>query len=37
MTRRHWITQVGCGMGAWALLDLLERDGRADAARRRLR
>ncbi len=30
MTRRHWISRVGCGMGAWALLDLLERDGRAE-------
>jgi uncharacterized protein (DUF1501 family) len=29
MSRRHWITQVAGGMGAWALLSLLERDGRA--------
>jgi hypothetical protein len=29
LTRRHWLTQVGLGFGAWALLDLLERDGRA--------
>jgi uncharacterized protein (DUF1501 family) len=29
MTRRHWITNVGGGMGAWALLSLLERDGHA--------
>jgi uncharacterized protein (DUF1501 family) len=29
MTRRHWITNVAGGMGAWALLSLLERDGRA--------
>src|SRR3954464_12511285 len=29
LTRRHWITQVAGGMGAWALLSLLERDGRA--------
>jgi uncharacterized protein (DUF1501 family) len=29
MTRRHWITQVAGGMGAWALLSLLEREGRA--------
>src|SRR5688572_4225246 len=28
ITRRHWITQVACGMGAWALLDLFERDAR---------
>jgi uncharacterized protein (DUF1501 family) len=28
-SRRHWITQVAGGMGAWALLSLLERDGRA--------
>jgi hypothetical protein len=25
-SRRHWITQVGCGMGAWALADILARD-----------
>ena len=31
MSRRHWITQVAGGMGAWALLSLLERDGRAAA------
>src|SRR5688572_3375746 len=31
ITRRHWITQVACGMGAWALLDLFERDARATA------
>jgi uncharacterized protein (DUF1501 family) len=31
ITRRHWITQVACGMGAWALLDLFERDARAAA------
>ncbi len=30
MTRRHWITQVAGGMGAWALLSLLERDGLAE-------
>ncbi len=30
ISRRHWITQVGCGMASWALLDLLEREGRAD-------
>jgi hypothetical protein len=29
-SRRHWISQVACGMGAWAVLDLLEREGRAD-------
>ena len=34
--RRHWLTQVGCGLGAWAALDLLERDGRADALLPRL-
>ncbi len=28
-SRRHWITHVAGGMGAWALLSLLERDGRA--------
>jgi uncharacterized protein (DUF1501 family) len=28
-TRRHWITNVAGGMGAWALLSLLEREGRA--------
>ena len=31
MSRRHWITNVAGGMGAWALLSLLERDGRAAA------
>jgi uncharacterized protein (DUF1501 family) len=31
MTRRHWITSVAGGMGAWALMSLLERDGRAAA------
>ncbi|HVR37095.1 MAG TPA: DUF1501 domain-containing protein [Methylomirabilota bacterium] len=30
LSRRHWITRVACGMGGWALLDLLEREGRAD-------
>jgi hypothetical protein len=29
LSRRHWITNVAGGMGAWALLSLLERDGRA--------
>lgn len=29
ISRRHWITNVAGGMGAWALLSLLERDGRA--------
>src|SRR6187455_2959710 len=29
ISRRHWITHVAGGMGAWALLSLLERDGRA--------
>ncbi len=29
LTRRHWLTQVGLGFGAWALLDLAEREGRA--------
>lgn len=33
ISRRHWITRVGCGMGAWALLDLLERDGHAEGLR----
>jgi len=32
LSRRHWITQVASGMGAWALLSLLERDARADLA-----
>jgi uncharacterized protein (DUF1501 family) len=31
ITRRHWITRVACGMGAWAVLDLLEREARAAA------
>src|SRR5262245_17163693 len=31
-SRRDWITQVGLGFGAWALLDLLEREGRAAPA-----
>jgi hypothetical protein len=30
ISRRHWITRVACGMGAWAAMDLLQRDGRAD-------
>ena len=29
LSRRHWITHVAGGMGAWALLSLLEREGRA--------
>ena len=29
ISRRHWITQVAGGMGAWALLSLLENDGLA--------
>src|SRR5262245_519238 len=29
LTRRQWITQAGLGFGAWALLDLLGREGRA--------
>jgi hypothetical protein len=29
LSRRHWITQIASGMGAWALLSLLERDGLA--------
>ncbi len=29
-TRRDWLSHVGSGIGAWALLDLLEREGRAD-------
>jgi hypothetical protein len=32
LSRRHWLAQVGLGFGAWALLDLLEREGRAAAA-----
>lgn len=30
MSRRHWITNVAGGMGAWALLSLLEKEARAD-------
>src|SRR3954447_20859890 len=30
ISRRHWITQVAGGMGAWALLSLLERSGLAE-------
>ena len=30
-TRRHWLTQAGLGFGAWALLDLLERESQAAA------
>src|SRR5262245_28840003 len=33
ISRRHWITQVGCGMGAWALLALLQRENRLDLLR----
>jgi uncharacterized protein (DUF1501 family) len=29
MSRRNWFGHLACGMGAWALLDLLERDGRS--------
>jgi uncharacterized protein (DUF1501 family) len=29
ISRRHWLARVGGGIGAWALLDLLDRDGRA--------
>src|SRR5262252_3127182 len=29
MSRRNWFAHLACGMGAWALLDLLERDGRS--------
>jgi uncharacterized protein (DUF1501 family) len=29
LSRRHWLAKVGGGIGAWALLDLLEREGRA--------
>jgi hypothetical protein len=28
-TRRQWIAQAGLGFGAWALLDLMEREARA--------
>jgi hypothetical protein len=31
-TRRHWLAHAGLGFGAWALLDLLEREGRAAPA-----
>lgn len=31
LTRRHWLARAGLGFGAWAFLDLLERD-RAAAA-----
>src|SRR5438552_3437142 len=27
--RRHWLAQAGLGFGAWALLDLMEREARA--------
>jgi uncharacterized protein (DUF1501 family) len=30
ISRRNWLAKVGGGIGAWALLDLLEREGRAD-------
>src|SRR5690349_3597527 len=30
MSRRHWITNVAGGMGAWALLSLLQNEARAD-------
>ncbi len=33
ISRRHWITRVGCGMASWALLDLLEREGHAEVLR----
>jgi uncharacterized protein (DUF1501 family) len=33
MTRRDWLTRVGGGIGAWALLHLLERDGCAHLLR----
>ncbi len=29
LTRRHWLTQAGLGFGAWAMLDLMEREARA--------
>jgi uncharacterized protein (DUF1501 family) len=35
LTRRSWLTRVGGGIGAWALLDLLTREGRADLLPRR--
>jgi hypothetical protein len=31
VTRRHWLSQAGLGIGSWAVLDLLTRDGRACA------
>ena len=30
MSRRHWITNVAGGMGAWALLSLLQKEGHAN-------
>lgn len=33
VSRRHWITSVAGGMGAWALLSLLQNDARADLLR----
>jgi len=32
LSRRHLLTRVGLGFGSWALLDLLEREGRAAPA-----
>jgi uncharacterized protein (DUF1501 family) len=32
VSRRHWITHVAGGMGAWAVLSLLEREGHAELA-----
>jgi uncharacterized protein (DUF1501 family) len=32
LTRRHWLARTGLGFGAWALLDLLQRDEYARAA-----
>jgi hypothetical protein len=32
ITRRHWLARAGLGFGAWALLDLMEREGRAAPA-----
>jgi hypothetical protein len=32
LTRRHWLAQAGLGFGAWALLDLFEREARAAPA-----